>query len=268
MFKIEDHLSLQHGDEIKAICKPLEALGLTYFSHVHIDEKHQFAALGMDPKFGHHYFSKEYYKFDLHMAKHINTEQIIIWDTIERAKETKAMHQDFGAHGYGHTFSIIQPTKTGTDYFHFATQLGKTSINQMNVINQDLLRKFILYFKDKVNADKQLRAVYDQKLILPETNADYYTKDQLVQSQRDEFLEQIDIHRAYLEDGSHLTLKELECLHWHALGKTAEEVAMIMGITDRTVKAHIRNLKDKLNCRNQFQLGLAYSKLKQHFEFN
>lgn len=268
MFKVKDHAAILHADLMQGICKPLETLGITYFSHVHIDNEHQFSGMGLSPEFATHYINQKYYKFDIHMASLSNTEQFIIWDTINRSAASKSMHDDFAAHGYGHTFTVIQPASQGTDYYHFATAIGNTAINQQNVNQLDLLQKFILYFRDKVNSIKELKAGYQQKLLLPTEEGGYFTEGQLMQAKRDQFLAQMEIHRAVISDDTHLTLKELECLHWHSLGKTADEVALIMGITDRTVKSHIRNLKDKLNCRNQFQLGLAYSRLKHHFEFS
>jgi DNA-binding CsgD family transcriptional regulator len=60
---------------------------------------------------------------------------------------------------------------------------------------------------------------------------------------------------------SKLTPREHECLYWFALGKTHDEVASILSISSRTVKAHVRHIKDKLCCYNQFQMGIAYANL-------
>lgn len=59
-------------------------------------------------------------------------------------------------------------------------------------------------------------------------------------------------------DLSVVSQRELDCLHWLAKGKTQDQIALILGITLRTVKAHISNTKQKLNCYTQFQLGMAY----------
>ena len=47
-------------------------------------------------------------------------------------------------------------------------------------------------------------------------------------------------------------------------GKVFDEIGVIMGITTRTVKAHIQSLKEKLNCITLFQLGAKYSELKSY----
>jgi DNA-binding CsgD family transcriptional regulator len=47
-----------------------------------------------------------------------------------------------------------------------------------------------------------------------------------------------------------LTLRELECLHWSAEGKTYEDIAAIMKITPRTVRFFLENSRSKLGSLN------------------
>lgn len=54
-----------------------------------------------------------------------------------------------------------------------------------------------------------------------------------------------------------LTPKELEILKWWAIGKTAEEVALILGSTGSNVRWHIRNIYEKLEANSRI---LAISK--------
>jgi LuxR family transcriptional regulator, quorum-sensing system regulator BjaR1 len=50
-----------------------------------------------------------------------------------------------------------------------------------------------------------------------------------------------------------LSLREIECLKWVASGKTAYEISIITGISQRTVQQHMRNLMQKLNATNGTQ---------------
>lgn len=50
-----------------------------------------------------------------------------------------------------------------------------------------------------------------------------------------------------------ISAREIEILRWTAEGKTAGEVAMIMGITERTVGFHIERLAAKLGAVNKTQ---------------
>lgn len=56
--------------------------------------------------------------------------------------------------------------------------------------------------------------------------------------------------------GCHISFskREEECLYWVSQGKTYIETAVIMGITERTVKFHINSMANKLNVVNAKQL--------------
>jgi LuxR family transcriptional regulator len=48
-----------------------------------------------------------------------------------------------------------------------------------------------------------------------------------------------------------LTRREIDVLKWAAEGKTTEDIASILGISDGTVKFHTANAMQKLNCTNR-----------------
>jgi len=50
-------------------------------------------------------------------------------------------------------------------------------------------------------------------------------------------------------NGVKLSPRELECLHWAAQGKSAWDIATILGISERTVVFHFENAKHKMNVR-------------------
>lgn len=54
-------------------------------------------------------------------------------------------------------------------------------------------------------------------------------------------------------DDAAVTARELECLRWIALGKTAWEVSVILGISERTVRFHLNSAREKLSCINTTQ---------------
>ncbi len=59
----------------------------------------------------------------------------------------------------------------------------------------------------------------------------------------------------------YLTKREFLCVTYMALGKTAEEIAIILSISKRTVETYIQNIKRKMNCFNQFRLGYLLGQL-------
>ncbi len=264
--KIISHPSLIHNEDLKTICQPLQKLGIHYFAHVNINDASQFSVLSLDPVFIKLYLEKSYYNFDAHFVESRISEQYLIWDTIEREKESKILYDDFHHCSLGHTFTIMQNNGDSKDCYHFGSWLGNNAINGAYLQNIDLLKKFILYFQDKVNSSKELRAAYDIRFSMTNHEAGYHAKNLGQVITAEELMPPLDLKRFYLNRSTWLSRKEIECLHWLSYGKTADEVAMIMSITQRTVRAHIRNIKDKLNCQSQFQLGIAYAKLQNLIE--
>src|SRR3989338_8040869 len=64
----------------------------------------------------------------------------------------------------------------------------------------------------------------------------------------------------------YLTVREYECVDYLIRGKTAEEIAIILNISKRTVETHVQNIKRKMNCYNQFRLGYLLGRLDIELE--
>ncbi len=62
-------------------------------------------------------------------------------------------------------------------------------------------------------------------------------------------------------DRPSLTPRELEALRWTMEGKTAWEVGVLLGISERTVVFHVNNAMHKLNCVNKQQAVLKALRL-------
>jgi len=57
-----------------------------------------------------------------------------------------------------------------------------------------------------------------------------------------------------------LTNREIQCLSWMSQGKSTKEIALIIGVTAKTVEFHINNAKTKLGCYKASQLGYIVGK--------
>lgn len=256
------HPSLNFAEDLREICKPLQLLNIAYFAHVQIDKQGRFSALGLQPEFVKLYFDKEYYRYDIHMAKTSQNETYIIWDNLKRIKASKQLYEDFMDFKIGHTFTICQKHDGLSEYFHFSAKLGQQHMNQQYLLQIDKLKQFIYYFRDKINNHRNLKSAYQFKFSIPANDAGYLTTAGTNILQTPDFNQAVATNRIFLEPHSYLTQKELECLHYMASGKTRDEIAFLLNVTPRTIKAHIQNIKSKLNCRNQFQLGLKYSQIQ------
>ncbi|WP_159565766.1 helix-turn-helix transcriptional regulator [Budvicia diplopodorum] len=66
----------------------------------------------------------------------------------------------------------------------------------------------------------------------------------------DEIIKAIRIYQLTNNKQSILSAREIEILQWVSLGKTYIESAIILGIRERTIKFHMKNIVNKLNVSN------------------
>ena len=50
-----------------------------------------------------------------------------------------------------------------------------------------------------------------------------------------------------------LSKREVECLHWAAIGKTDNEISLILSLSHATVRYHVQRAAEKLNAVNRSQ---------------
>ena len=56
------------------------------------------------------------------------------------------------------------------------------------------------------------------------------------------------------EKSLQITRRELECLYYLSIGKSAKQTAAALNISTRTVEFHLKNLRNKTGARNRLQL--------------
>ena len=64
-------------------------------------------------------------------------------------------------------------------------------------------------------------------------------------------------------DGVSLTARQCQCLEWAKRGKSAGDIAQLLGITRRTVKFHLDHAKAKLGVRTICQAAIAFDHAKR-----
>lgn len=240
-------------------CQPLALLQIPYFCHVHVDHQNRLTFFCNFPEFARHYLEQGFHQFDVHMKPEFKQPQVIVWDLYERTAKSKIMHDEFKEFGRGHTFTIVKPRDDGCDYFHFAAQSGTHEINHTYMQNIDVLERYVSFYLDKLSRSPSVQKALSQRLLLNPSAGGYYLAESSAQIDCKSFYEMTEHQRHHvLSRSGYLTSSETDCLYWLAQGKSLCETAMILGISTRTVKAHIHNAKEKLECDNLFQLGMYF----------
>lgn len=268
---IHKHPSLILNQDIQHICNPLKRLNIDYFAHVLVTPDNQFSAIATSSGFTEHYLKNKYYNVDLHMAKMKNLE-FIMWDMIDRHGSTAKMHHEAASFGVKHTFTIIENNADGKHCYHFANSSDSLAINQTYLANFELLKAFIPYFKEKINASKELALGHQLKFQIAsnakgyQTSTDFQTMSdhdrqeflKLINTQSDIYDKNVILLNKTTNQLVKLSLQQSKCMNLLAAGYKNQQIAMTLGLSIRTVQHYIDRIRHLVDCPSSKELITLY----------
>lgn len=136
----------------------------------------------------------------------------------------------------------------GCDYFNFGTAEDERAVMGKIYNELDELKQFVNLFYEKTK--RILHRVEQQRFNLDQ----FATVEKVIKP-----IERLYLGPAY--DYAYLTEKELACLKSLITGRTIPEIAILLQASPRTVEKHVENIKNKLHCKTQFELGYLAAKL-------
>jgi len=272
---LKNHPGCILHEDFVGICKPLEILDITSFAHLRMnhagESAGQFGAIATNPEFMRNYLEKSHYNADVHVnPKHCHLSNCLMWDVLDLKGQASQMIKDAADHDFKHIFTVIKPSETHVDYFHFGTHLESQAINQRYVNHLDLLESFIAYFTHKMKASPDLYAAYDLKVSMSATNQadpslyELEVLNNLSLSLEDkmDFLDQIKIDQINKMDV--FTQRELDYVPLILLGLTSKEIAKKLNISVRTAEEYTASLRNKLKARNKMDLVSKLLELRKN----
>lgn len=139
---------------IKAVCRSIEKIAqplfesfdLTFFSYrLSVDDK--FILLMNNYAWLKNCIEKDYAKYlSVIQPEH----DFILWDGIPKDSPVMTLMKDARENfNIAHGVTIIKSSETTEEHFNFATMNYNYEINNFYIQHQEILERFILYFKDK-----------------------------------------------------------------------------------------------------------------------
>lgn len=254
LINLEKMPLVTEADFIKQICKPLKTFEITGFWYMRVYPDGTFLDLGTHLHWASLFFENlykhSYEKKDIQMHAFFR-EDIALWDHNSENK----IWQEGKEFSVGHGVSITKNSTTYVETYAFYTRLNNHQINNFYVNNLPVLENFIAYFHEK--AASLITKADAKRFVMPEKYKEKILRQpppnvDLVQK----FLITIGKKRHLLNATNYkpLTYKELECLVWLCLGKSAEEISILLNCSKRTVETHIEHMKTKFNCNKTTSL--------------
>jgi DNA-binding CsgD family transcriptional regulator len=252
IINLEKHVSITSAQSIDKLCRPLrEAFGIQFFRFLRLYKNGKRVVLSNEPdaiRYAYEYGNwvnmwydgnfPEFLKpgwYTWHLNRLLDSREI----------EEKIENDLISILKVKHGVTLVNESKNYFEIFSFDTILS--TVYQ---IDRAHLLRFTYYFKEQ--ARKLIAVAEADGLLLQGPTIPVKGKPS---EKVDQFLNEIKINRYYLADRDvYLTAKEIACIRWMAIGKTAEEIAMIENNTTKTIQRHVENIKNKLNCQKQTQI--------------
>ncbi len=251
-FDLKNHFCLQHTEQLKAINKPLDILGIDSFCFTSIDLITGKRFILTDhPAWTHYAYNSGFYGIEL--VRKIETSgflETFLWSDFAHNKGYSDSLKTASQFGLCHGITFIQHTSERLNMYYAGTSNQALGDQHISNVGKQIL-DFIPYFhasakdiiKDSLNHQFAVRTT------TPEDNS---TLDPSLLQQ---FYEAIEIKQLVINDsGDYLTHQEALCVYLIFCGKSIQQISIVLAISVRTVEKHIANIRKKVNLKPQENL--------------
>ncbi len=249
----DDHVSIKTSPDVTQICQPLfENTEVTYFSYVRIYKNYKLLSLTSNPEFQKYYYSQEYYKKPaaittcINPGQHLLSSQLCLSDMVADAKSIFNID------------NFLEVVSEHNEYFEIV-RFGGASNNKKILeiyLNQShLLTTFKFHFLEKaqylIKQAQQPNKLIDLSKYLSNRNKSLDSTTEASQFQ----ILQNNINRYYFGQykDEYFTRREMECLLYFLNGKNSVEIAMILNISEKTIRGYLSHMISKMgvSCKSE-----------------
>lgn len=261
------HDLIRCSDPIRKTTRPLlERFGVEYFTYHRIDRQGNYTVLLDRPDWAEQYVSEKFYEIDPYLRDpQVYRSGISLIEQHGSEAYRSAIMEAASKYQWDLGVMLIEKSEEGVEFFGFAGNRSRSSIDRIYLNQPALLKQFGRYFKTELAS---ILSEFGQRTIsLPEQKGkDFYCKEPIVPTMDPQ------AHRAFLADlglkkelalADSLTNQERRCLQLLLQGSTAKEMAFSMELSPRTVEFYLENLKNKFRCSNKGELFLVAKRLSE-----
>ena len=243
----DSHISFISNDDVKRICNSFfkrRNVDINHLNYIHKNNDGTVYYVCSNHGWLKHYFSRGYVQIGAFETRpELSKDRYVLWDSL--GSDDPILKDSRELINVEHGITIVQKTNEGCGFFNFGNNNGgiltlNTYVNNLNVLNE-----FIPHFYKE--ASHIIHDAMDQSILISPSNIehDFFAKDQ-----------------ANCKKSMRLAKRETDCISWYLKGKNSGEIAIILGISRRTVETYIENVKTKLGCTNLFQIGYCLAEMK------
>ena len=248
---------------LMSICEPLlSKMNIRHFRYMKMFNDYRYFSLGTNLTYLEHYLKNlkepgkifepvKIYSTPLLIPQEKNF-HYFLWPNTYRKTEKDPLFNILYEFDVWNGFTV---SRRGPDYvetWSFATTKNAIEMTQFYLNNTHILDYFILYFENK--AEILLKDMEKDKLAI--FQSPFNLSFSLPNSPKPNILNEEDVVKIFIKNKDvHLTKRELECLLYVSMGMSHKQIAKVLGISFRTVEAHINSLRAKTGIFHKFELA-------------
>lgn len=251
---IKKHSFYKYADQVNEFCKDLfSSTPINYFCIGRAYRNGDYGGLLSDKGWAYHYLKNDFQQLGVEHQLASQHASHFFWNLTNIkpiCQKSKAMYDAAIQFKRGSGVIFVASHLDYNEACLFTTSNDVYSNDPFLAENINLLKRFILFFKEYIYNNSELFAAfskrYKNELSTPQPT-NIYNSYQM----------EIVIKKYYLGglfDDIAFSRREAECLKHISQGKTAKQIARILKLSPRTVETHINNIKLKANCLSLHEL--------------
>lgn len=251
-FLIKKHTMITHGNAFAEICSPIfRSTPINYIGLAKIYKNGSRSYLVSDPQWGEILLRNDYHLAgteDALLMQHDNSH--FPWHVasiFSVNEQTQNLLRDCISHNYGNGITLVEHGNEFVEFIHICTSSGHEKVDDYLINNIDLLWNFVLYIREAIFKNKNLKKAYDVQYAYP----------LLVENKTDQdkfHFKPKQYHLGGKFDHVFFTNREIKCLVLLAQHIKAKEQASIVSLSKRTIETYIEHIKQKTGFKSQSEL--------------
>lgn len=227
----DNHICFTSEQDLKTMCQAeLGQYGVSYFEYLRVYDDGRCILLANNQKLVRYVFDTELPVLAPVQDQYINKKFHYLILPVE--KYVKALDDAINYFNLSNFINLVERYEGHIDLYCFGADANNASIINFYLNNLDKLEKFKFYFQEK--SKSLVKNALKSHIKLP-ANMEPLFKGMSGKS-------------------SHLTQRQVDCLHYLLKGMTVKQIATELSLSPRTVEHYLEAVKNKLSCNSRIEL--------------
>jgi len=167
---ISEHPYVKYAKQIREICEPLfRNTPINYFSPHRYYSNNEYSGFMADGEWAEYFIKKNYQNCGIaNYQRDVIKSDYTVWSLSSMFsinEKSQELYKSYFENNYRNGITLIERHKEYIQLYSFTSGICDNFINEFLIENLELLHKFVLYFNEKCNSDKELKNAYKKRIL-------------------------------------------------------------------------------------------------------